>query len=118
MGKLSDYKWIIYERGYANIVESAADYILGEIFLLSESDVKLLDSFENVKGNYYHKETHLIETANGDMDCIVYIDSNKKTGTPTEEYICRINRGIKESNLPPDYVKKYIRPFVPPRTDL
>ena len=33
-GKLKDYRWIISSRGYANIVESKGDYVIGYVYEL------------------------------------------------------------------------------------
>jgi hypothetical protein len=37
----------------------------------------------------------------------------KKEGLPKAEYIKRINLGIQDAKLSSDYVKNYIRKFIP-----
>jgi gamma-glutamylcyclotransferase (GGCT)/AIG2-like uncharacterized protein YtfP len=111
-GKLVGYKWIIYSRGYANIVPSEKDYVLGEIFHLSERDEEALDVYESVAQGMYTKEEIEIITSEGFISCMVYIDPIQETGQPKSEYIHRINQGLVSASLCPNYVRKYIRPFV------
>ncbi|MGE4570317.1 MAG: gamma-glutamylcyclotransferase family protein [Gammaproteobacteria bacterium] len=112
-GKLIDYCWFINERGYANIKPSKGDFVLGEIFSLSEKDIELLDVYESVDEGMYHHEALSIQIQEGHCDCLVYVDLNQLLGEPQFEYIRRINQGIQSAHLPMDYVNKYIRPYVP-----
>ena len=112
-GTLSGYSWLINTRGYASIKPSDSDFVLGEIFTLSQQDVDYLDIYESVEEGMYLKTNLSVETSKGTIDCLVYIASNSTPGIPQEEYIERINIGIKSANLPDDYVQKAIRPFIP-----
>ena len=112
-GTLSGYSWLINTRGYASIKPSDSDFVLGEIFTLSQQDVDYLDIYESVEEGMYLKSNLSVQTSKGTIDCLVYIASDSTPGIPQEEYIQRINLGIKSANLPDDYVQKAIRPFVP-----
>jgi len=112
-GTLSGYSWLINTRGYASIKPSDSDFVLGEIFTLSQQDVDYLDIYESVEEGMYLKSNLSVETSKGTIDCLVYIASDSTPGIPQEEYIKRINLGIKSANLPDDYVQKAIRPFIP-----
>jgi len=112
-GTLSGYSWLINTRGYATIKPSDSDFVLGEIFTLSQQDVDYLDIYESVEEGMYLKSNLSVETSKGTIDCLVYIASDSTPGIPQEEYIERINLGIKSANLPDDYVQKAIRPFIP-----
>ena len=112
-GALSGYSWLINARGYASITPSESDFVLGEIFTLSQQDIDYLDIYESVEDGMYLKSNLSVETSKGIIDCLVYIACDNTLGTPQEEYIERINLGIKSANLPDDYVQKAIRPFVP-----
>jgi gamma-glutamylcyclotransferase (GGCT)/AIG2-like uncharacterized protein YtfP len=112
-GTLSGYSWLINERGYASIKPSESDFVLGEIFTLSQQDVDYLDIYESVEEGMYLKINLSVQTSKGTIDCLVYIASDSTPGIPQEEYIERINLGIKSANLPDDYVQKAIRPFIP-----
>ena len=112
-GTLSGYSWLINTRGYASIKPSDSDFVLGEIFTLSQQDVDYLDIYESVEEGMYLKFNLSVETSKGTIDCLVYIASDSTPGIPQDEYIERINLGIKSANLPDDYVQKAIRPFIP-----
>ena len=112
-GRLSDYSWFINTRGYASIRQNLNDFVLGEIFTLSDKDIKLLDIYESVAEGMYEKFIMSVSTLSGAIDCLVYVATDKEIGQPQAEYIERINAGIKSANLPSDYIQKSIRPFVP-----
>ena len=112
-GTLSGYSWLINARGYASITPSESEFVLGEVFTLSQQDVDYLDIYESVEEGMYLKSNLSIKTSKGTIDCLVYIASDSTPGIPQEEYIERINLGIKSANLPDDYVQKAIRPFIP-----
>ena len=112
-GTLSGFSWLINARGYASIKLSESDFVLGEIFTLSQQDVDYLDIYESVEEGMYLKTNLSVETSKGTIDCLVYIASDSAPGIPQEEYIERINLGIESANLPDDYVQKAIRPFIP-----
>ena len=112
-GKLLDYAWLIATRGYASVRPSQDNFVLGEIFSLSEQDIAYLDVYESVAEGMYEKITLNIKTAKGTFDCLVYIAADNKPGKTQTEYIARINAGINSANLPNDYVSKYIRPYIP-----
>jgi len=112
-GKLLDYSWLINARGYASIKPSEGVFVLGEIFALSQEDISYLDIYESVEEGMYLKFNLSVQTSKGPVDCLVYIASDSTPGIPQEEYIERINLGIKSANLPDDYVQQAIRPFIP-----
>ena len=112
-GSLSDYSWFINNRGYASIKPDQNDFVLGEIFTLSDKDIELLDIYESVAEGMYEKFIMSVKIQSGFIDCLVYIAADKEIGQPQAEYIERINAGIKSANLPSDYIQKSIRPFVP-----
>jgi gamma-glutamylcyclotransferase (GGCT)/AIG2-like uncharacterized protein YtfP len=112
-GILKGYRWIITTRGYANIVKSVSDEVHGVVYEISESDEKSLDRYEGVQSGSYRKEMLKIEMGNESKECLVYVDPVEEEGKPKEEYIERINKGISDSRLPPEYIDRYIRKFIP-----
>ena len=111
-GCINSWRWIITKRGYASIVVSEGDYVLGTVYELSEDDVRSLDHFEGVAQGNYRKEIITIEVEGRDLKCLVYIDPVTEEGEPKEEYIARINNGIRDAGFPDEYVSRYLRPFV------
>ena len=61
-GTLSGYSWLINTRGYASIKPSNSDFVLGEIFTLSQQDVDYLDIYESVEEGMYLKSNLSVET--------------------------------------------------------
>lgn len=113
VGVLKGYRWIISSRGYANIVESSSDVVLGVVYEISDSDEMNLDRYEGVGSGSYRKELLHVEVDGSHRTCLVYIDPIEEEGLPKAEYIRRINSGIKDAKLPPEYVENCIRKFVP-----
>jgi len=112
-GFLEGYRWIISKRGYANIVQSANDTVIGIVYEIAQSDERELDCFEGVDNGSYKKEMLDVIITGKRYGCLVYIDPIIEEGAPKEEYINRINQGIIDAELPIEYVNRYIRKYVP-----
>lgn len=112
-GRLNGWRWIITTRGYASLLESDGDYVLGIVFELSDADVMKLDHFEGVADGNYRKEMICVDVSGQKLTCMVYIDAVSEEGKPIEEYVVRINSGIRDAGFPVEYVTRYLRPFIP-----
>lgn len=113
LGCIKGWRWIITIRGYASIVRSEFDYVLGTVYELSETDVKNLDRYEGVSRGDYYKEMIEVCVNGRVMECLVYIDPVVEEGNPKKEYIARINDGIRDAVLGDEYIVRYLRPFIP-----
>ena len=115
IGRLNGYRWIISNRGYANVIESENDYVLGRIYKINNTDEASLDKDEGVKlvNSGYDRTTLPIIVDGVSYDCLVYVDPIVEEGLPKKEYIDRINSGITDSKFPDQYVEKYIRAKIP-----
>ncbi len=112
-GILKGYRWIISKRGYANIIQSKTDEVHGVIYEISESDEHTLDYWE-IEEAGYRKETVEVEFEGHILKCLAYVDSTEEEGQPKKEYRERIMRGLFDSNLPQEYMDRYIRKFISP----
>lgn len=125
VARLNGYKWIINERGYANIVQlsssSTADLepvayeheVWGLVYTLQPSDEKRLDRNEGVPIAYTKEnltcdfwpsvdpDTNAganISTRPKEVDMLVYINRKMvEEDDPKEEYVYRMNMGIKDA---------------------
>ena len=115
IGRLNGYRWIISNRGYANVIESEHDYVLGRIYKINNTDEASLDKDEGVKllNSGYDRTTLPIIVDGVSCDCLVYVDPIKQEGPPKDEYVNRINLGLADSEFPTEYVEKYIRTKIP-----
>jgi gamma-glutamylcyclotransferase (GGCT)/AIG2-like uncharacterized protein YtfP len=113
IGRLNGWRWIITTRGYASIVESKQDQVIGIVYELSEGDVRSLDQYEGVSKGFYVKEMMQVVLGERELHCLVYVDIVNEEGTPKGEYIARINHSIQDAGLPTEYVERYLRPVIP-----
>ena len=115
IGILHGYRWIISSRGYANVVKSDSDYVMGRIYKINKRDEDRLDEKEGFNSipSCYDKETLSIIVDGVSCDCFVYVDPVIQEGHPKNEYIDRINVGLVDSRFPDEYVEKYIRSKIP-----
>ena len=115
IGILYGYRWIISSRGYANVVKSDSDYVMGRIYKINKRDEDNLDEKEgyNSVPSCYDKEILPIITDGISCNCFVYVDPVIQEGPPKNEYIDRINLGLVDSEFPTAYVEKYIRSKIP-----
>lgn len=143
VARLNGYKWIINDRGYANVVQvnttdpedlaSSSNYtnvVFGLVYSLKEEDEKRLDKNEGVPIAYEKEDIacEFWESKDGKwvdvsikptkaIDMLVYIDRNRTTtDDPKKEYIYRMNRGIDDAikqGVPKEYVDDVMRKFIP-----
>ena len=140
VGCLHNYRWIINERGYANVVPSKPSSssshpqeVYGLIYSLGPSDERSLDRNEGVP-HVYGKEMISIQywsaTSDEPIDIsskpelkamLVYVDYDRiEEAKPKQEYIHRMNEGIQDAlaaGIPKDYVDTILRRFIPPETE-
>lgn len=116
-----DRRWIINDRGYANIIPSPGDIIYGLVFELTASDERSLDKYEDSAYEKLYIPVELVPKNDAinmrSVKSLIYVDiERKRECAPVEEYIYRMNMGIGDAlkeGIPADYIKKYIRPFIP-----
>ena len=131
-GRLQGFRWLINDRGYANIALSSdsGSCVYGLIYSLTPSDEHTLDLNEGVPVAYT-KELHSVEfwASRDDATSIdtseeaerrqmlVYIDRKRtKDDRPKEEYIYRMNMGIQDGEkqgIPHNYIDQVLRKFIP-----
>lgn len=111
-GILHGYRWIINSRGYANVIKSENDCVIGVVCEISSSDEAFLDKKEGVAIGCYRKETLNVSVEHEQWPCFVYIDPIEKEGLPGEGYIRRIDKGIVDAKLPIDYVDRYMTQYL------
>lgn len=111
---LRGYFWYITSRTYASIRKSKPDYVEGFLYRITDENEEALDEFEGVERGLYVKDYIPVEH-NGEIipGVLVYIDPETRTGRPQQWYIDAINRGIVDAEFSPEYVTRYIRPFIP-----
>lgn len=139
IARLNGYRWLINNRGYANVVEPRAndkndsDVVWGLVYSLEAKDERRLDLNEGVPVAYT-KEWLTVDywpASNGSKpktdweavqkEMLVYIDRNRvKPDRPKKEYIYRMNMGIKDAvaeSMPQVYVDDVLRKFIPDEED-
>jgi len=145
VARLNGYRWMINERGYANVVEvpwargmdsdiPTTNVSYGLVYILKADDERRLDSNEGVPVAYT-KEWLSVDfwPSSGDgkavnvthraekRDMLVYINRHQiQDSTPKKEYIYRMNMGIKDAvaqGVPQAYVDESMRPFIPDQND-
>ena len=108
-GILMGYRLIIItSRGYANVVGSDSDSVLGTIYSISPLDEERLDLCEGVSDGHYRKEVLSVESERGAIDCLVYVDPVAEQGDPLEEYAERLRKGASDAQLPETYLERYL----------
>ena len=142
IARLDRYRWIINDRGYANVVEitgtneggkGTKDVVWGLVYKLEREDERKLDLNEGVPISYTKENittsfwpatndfTPNITLSPEDVKMLVYIDRNRTVpDVPKKEYIYRMNMGIKDAigeSMPREYVRDVLRRFIPEGED-
>jgi len=90
--------------------------VYGILYSITPTDERSLDRYEGVSNGCYEKVELdvIVEDAEGgsgrSMRALVYIDPRREEGHPRQEYIGRMRVGLKDSQLPGEWVKKNIEP--------
>jgi gamma-glutamylcyclotransferase len=140
VARLPGYKWIINERGYANVVEALlgpgaeaeGNAVYGLVYALPAPDEALLDKNEGVPTAYgkeylpcdfwaAHTPADTVDTSLPptvkDKEMLVYIDRRRVSeSAPKEEYVYRMNRGVEDAvrmGVPEVYIERVLRTFIP-----
>ena len=140
IARLNQYRWIIDDRGYANIVQipapsihpDAYDYtheVWGLVYRLQPEDEARLDVNEGVPVAYTKEDLTCdfwpgtdaspsdVHAAPQPRSMLVYINRDRITeAPPKEEYIYRMNMGVRDAlvaGMPREYVGQVIRRFIP-----
>lgn len=125
---LKDWKWMINETGYANIVPSPGDEVYGSLCFLSGRDEAALDDSEGVPWLYEKKylklrrmvkEEEEAEWGEGpELEAMSYVDVQRITeGQIQKEYVTWVDKAIVdgvECSMPQSYADKYLVPYLPP----
>lgn len=136
LGFLPSWRWIINERGFANVVspahpsfaqspaDAAAGGVYGLLYLLPPRDEESLDVFEGVPGAYGKVQCQVRWVRDGDgkpvpgggetVTALVYVDERRAgAGTPRQEYVGRMERGIEDAvrnwGLDEEYANRVMR---------
>nr|POE54512.1 gamma-glutamylcyclotransferase [Quercus suber] len=147
IARLKGYRWIIYERGYANIVEideedneeaekhKYKNEVWGLVYSLEPSDERRLDGNEGVPVAYTKEDIEIefwtksarektpidIGKEGKKMDMLVYINRKlDEPSNPKTEYIHRMNMGIRDAvheGVPQEYVDQVLRKYIPDNDD-
>lgn len=114
LGYFSGWRWIINERGYANIVRAEEDddsqggaEVYGLLYLLPPDDEAALDGYEGVPHAYKKYKIDLLRVKDEmgrdlldeqKVTALVYVDDVRVAASvPREEYVKRMEAGIEEA---------------------
>ncbi|KAL8688808.1 MAG: hypothetical protein Q9218_005373 [Villophora microphyllina] len=136
IARLTNYRWIINGRGYANIVQTTdpSDLVYGLVYSLTEKDEQRLDVNEGVPYAYTKEfitadfwsleagqKVDLAGKSSEKKELLVYIDRKRvEEAKPKAEYVYRINMGLcdaVEIGMPQTYVNSVIRRFIKAEAD-
>jgi gamma-glutamylcyclotransferase (GGCT)/AIG2-like uncharacterized protein YtfP len=106
VGELKGYRFIINTRGVASFVPDITSSVYGIIWSITKEDEASLDYFEGIQKGWYSKHTFEVEEiANKNiLDCLVYVSSDSKEGTPIKDYFANIIKWANNYHFPQDYV--------------
>lgn len=101
LAELKDWKWIINETGYANIIRSPGDVVYGSLCFLSKRDEMALDESEGVPWLYEKRTLSVTRVLNGpdrasdwggagsvEVPAIAYVDLQRTTARSKRNTWC------------------------------
>ncbi len=86
-----------WRGGYATIVLSRDDKVIGAIYELSERDLRRLDSYEGCPGNYNRINVTVFDEDGNAVEAVTYIKAGQLDETqPSKEYLAVIQQGYRD----------------------
>lgn len=102
---LNDYVFYFYDRGFANIKESASQTVKGVLYRINENCFNSLDQAEGYPSTYQRRIVK-INNSLGDFDAWVYIvENDDSSGDPSQDYFDTVIRGAKQYGVDDFYVQ-------------
>lgn len=106
VAKLPHYKLIFagwsrkWRGGGATIRQSRGDVVAGALYEITESQLRLLDKYEDYPTTYDHLKVKVV-TEDGDfVEAVTYIRRDQTSETrPSAEYLAIIQQGYKDWGL-------------------
>ncbi|KAG8415034.1 hypothetical protein J3458_008918 [Metarhizium acridum] len=127
LGYLEGWKWLINERGYANVVRvsggGGGGGVYGLLYLLPPQDEERLDVCEGVPWAYEKMTCDARWVRDGlgkaldePVRALVYVDTSRvRESVPGDEYVQRMERGIEDAvnnwGLDGEYAARVMRRF-------
>ncbi len=108
VGILRGYRFIINARGVASLVSDVTHNVYGIIWRITQEHEAMLDLYEGVAANYYHKQTlHIEEMQEGGntLSALVYVATDNDIGILIKPYYLDIVRSARYYRFPKDYLE-------------
>lgn len=115
-GKLNNYKLAFtknsrrWSGGVLDVINSKDDYVLGLVLKVSDRAKRKIDVREGVSIGMYSPETVSIELDGELLEVYVYtvVDKEMSGIVASEEYVNKVETGMREEGFPEDYINKYL----------
>jgi len=89
-----------WRGGYATIMLSRGDKVLGAIYEVSDKDLKRLDGYEDSPRNYNRVNVTVFDEDGNAVEAITYIKAGRIEETqPSKEYLAVIQQGYRDWEL-------------------
>ena len=86
--------------GYATIVLSRGDKVLGAIYEVSEKDLRRLDGYEDCPRSYSRINVTVFDEDGNAVEAVTYIRAGRLDETqPSKEYLAVIQQGYRDWGL-------------------
>lgn len=112
---LTGWRFIINSDGWATITPTTEHLVFGCLWILSETDERRLDSYENVEGGLYEK-TIVFPGPEGDR-AMTYVAANRRPGSPNPGYLEKIIDALETLGAPAGYVSSIATRFRPGKSE-
>ncbi|MFC1983759.1 gamma-glutamylcyclotransferase family protein [Chloroflexota bacterium] len=89
-----------WRGGYATIVLSRGDGVLGAVYEVSEKDLRRLDSYEDCPRSYNRINVTVFDEDGNVIEVVTYIKAGRIEETqPSKEYLTVIQQGYRDWGL-------------------
>ncbi|HVO83473.1 MAG TPA: gamma-glutamylcyclotransferase family protein [Syntrophobacteria bacterium] len=107
IGILSDYRFIVNQRGLATVVPETGKKVYGVVWALAEGDLANLDDYEDVAGGLYSRVPAKVTLMRGAVsNAFIYVAANDQPGSPGSRYVEAIVAAATRHGFPEPYINE------------
>jgi gamma-glutamylcyclotransferase (GGCT)/AIG2-like uncharacterized protein YtfP len=113
--RLPRHRFIITRDGFASVVRDPRREVHGVLWEAALSDIRTLDTFEEVDRGLYTKIIQLIVLDGGPRRALVYVGCSGFVGKPKPGYLEAVLASAERWRFPPAYIEEMARFLGKPR---
>jgi hypothetical protein len=105
---LPRHRFLITRAGFATVVNNDWSLVHGVLWMITDSDERVLDRYEGLAEGLYHKRRRWVELVappqRTAVDSLLYVATDAEPGRPRAGYLEQVIAAAEDQGLPEEYI--------------